>query len=112
MKVRVNNKTYSFHFQHQPNVHERMGGSAFKTYRDRPGLTQCFIDEVIDEAGKPTFRQVAAGQARCDKYDTYDKEKGRRLSLDRALKQAFPEDRVTRVLFWEIYMNRKPTVQA
>ena len=65
-------------------------------------ITVCDIVEVGEE--RP-YKIVATGVARCDSRDNFNKERGRKMSLKLALKDAgTPRDE--RRVIWSAYHNR------
>ncbi len=54
------------------------------------------------------FNLFATGTTKLSPKDKFVKEVGRKTSLERALKQVFPE-KADREVFWKAYLNRKPS---
>lgn len=70
-------------------------------YAQLIGLTDCFIEEVVE--GRPLTRDAdPLGTAVCSAHDTFDKARGRKISLARALVVLTP-DRTIRKQFWDAY---------
>lgn len=63
-----------------------------------PAYTQCWITE------RDTQQFVSKGFALCSSKDNFNREKGRKVSLSRALKN-FPKEKRTEV--WTLYFMRK-----
>jgi hypothetical protein len=76
------------------------------------GNTNCeiIINQVVDGVERTTG--IHYGGAMCMKMDNYCKETGRKISLARALKSAFPKDRDTRATVWEHYHARAEIEQT
>lgn len=59
--------------------------------------TRCIIkqnDEILE-----------TGECMCGKNDNFNKESGRKLSLSRALKSLYPNQKEKRTEFWNVYNN-------
>lgn len=74
--------------------------------------TRCDLFKVLDtmdEHGKPKLQLISAGIAHCGIFskDSFNKEKGRKLALARALKMA-GLTRDERLRVWEAYFSRIP----
>ena len=78
------------------------------------GYTECFIGPDPGE-----MPQEPQGLAMCSYLDPFNKEKGRKLALARALDTIFPTTHLTnrtdilaqrnrRLAFWTVYFNRIP----
>lgn len=90
MKVTVDNKTYRVYWRHLAGlkgIHENVSFN---------GITECRV-EPPDGASEA---KVLLGEAFCSLKDRFNKEKGRKVSLSRAL-DVFPKD--IRKKFWETY---------
>ncbi len=78
------------------------------------GLTNCIISK--DFNAKRDNPAVSHGRASCGEKDQFSKEKGRKISLARALKGLFPHNSVpnkkARTAVWIAYLNRKVEVTA
>jgi len=78
---------------------------SFDIYRIE-ALSECFIQEVIE--GVAITRDAdPIGAAFTNYKDHFDKEKGRKISLTRALQHLF-KDPTIRKEFWDAYHNRFP----
>lgn len=87
MRVQEGNKTITFDWEHS---------------EDRFGrFTRC--DVFMQEGGKNIEDGYRYGLALCAPQDNFVKERGRKLSLARAI-QDFPRE--VRVKIWETYLNR------
>jgi hypothetical protein len=104
MKVQLGSKTYSICWHH---VRDNEVNQA----------TECTIAEVID--GKRAEELIATGTAHCSFLDCYDKNTGRKISLERALLNHIPDpinpaapwiplfSKEDRVLVWETYFKMR-----
>src|SRR5438034_423772 len=62
-------------------------------------FTECHIEALLNGANIITTARKAP-------QDSFNKEVGRKISLDRALKQLFPNNKYARSRFWRIYFDR------
>jgi len=85
MKVAFDNNQYKVSWQHN-------SGELF---------TRCKI------YNNDLFQPLALGTAYCSEHDNFDRNKGRKLSLSRALDELFGQDRETRKLFWNEYYKMR-----
>lgn len=60
--------------------------------------------EGKDEHGRPLFREVANGKAKCHPSDSFSKEQGRVKAL-RAISNQL-DDKDFRTILWKTYQNR------
>ncbi len=68
----------------------------FKRHQQTNGVivTECDIFKKVgfDEAtNKPTLKLLSSGQSKCNPLDLFDKDKGRKLALERALNITYEE---------------------
>lgn len=72
------------------------------TSQDSVRATKCFIYQVDNNR---LGAVVGTGVAYCHYKDQFNKEKGRKLALRRAVQEAFPRG-PERVSVWDAYFNR------
>jgi hypothetical protein len=48
---------------------------------------------------------IAVGIAKVSKKDNYNYDKGRKISLERALQELFPDNKEKRLTFWKAYFK-------
>jgi len=95
MYVTVNNEQFQVKWIHNPqNKYPEIGTFCSITRVDKNV-------EVIPNTPNPL--QVSYGQCFVSKKDTFNKNKGRKVSLERALQQGFPK--VSRLPFWKAYFD-------
>jgi hypothetical protein len=92
MKVQVKNNIYYISFKHENNC----GKEDCRSY------THCSIKKEGEEI------PVGIGTAQLSLKDTYNKEKGRKITLVRALANAGFSKEV-KTAFWEQYRTSSPT---
>ena len=100
-------KFYSVTFAHfNPNGN----GPNAELAREGGAGTSCFICE-LDSADRKQVVTSSSGHTTLHEndYSQYDKKKGRKLALARALQVMFPgmEGRTARTFFWKTYLNFK-----
>ena len=84
-------------------------GLAFEYTRGdnhQPHATKCRLFG-IREGGEPIL--LAKGKADCSPLDNFNKSKGRKLALTRALKKLTTLTKLERQAVWEAYLNRRNT---
>lgn len=70
------------------------------------GKTKCFIHRLPLDRTEPQ-ELVASGASLCSTLDSFDKEKGRRISLKRAVEDWVPRaDKYAREAIWKSYFSR------
>lgn len=92
MRVSVDGREWVMSWQH------------FNHGQGRHNATLCFVKPADQEQG-PYPR--ADGVAECVPQDQYVKAVGRKISLGRALLNLFPDNKITRRAFWEVYLARR-----
>lgn len=100
MRVTVNGHTYVVVWQHvAPQPPNKMSADPVFTHAS----TTCFIKEVKPDDSLETLRIQTA---HCNPKDNFDKNRGRKLSLFRALAAAqLPKE--ARTKFWEKYFEMR-----
>lgn len=93
LRVVVEGDLYSIYWEHNQEW--------WKWNVDNLPGTSCTIEWC---GGEPGWTPVATGYSILHPSDRFDKEKGRKISLARALKN-WPREK--RKLIWESYFNRK-----
>jgi len=75
----------------------------FRHYKteENEGISHVTSCEIIDDRAKI----LNSGYAICSILDQFSRKIGRKISLGRALLNAFPEDKELRRKFWETYLN-------
>ena len=90
------NATYKVIFHHYNKLKKNVR-------RDWKGT----ICQIIDEERE---MQISSGQTILNPIDNYNKNLGRKLALDRALRNAHIFGREERTLFWEAYFKARGKV--
>lgn len=103
-EVKLNNKKYKVEFRHfNPAAKEPKLGTNVD-----PG-TLCVINELDNIGGDLAWVNTYTGRSTLHQNDfsSYNKDRGRKISLTNALKKAFPgeENRDNRRLFWISYFG-------
>ena len=91
-------RKYTLGFAHvrlgEPQIYKRRSGRTTLVQ----AITRCVVRD-IGNGGTP----VAEGVARCSATDRFNKERGRKIALERAL---LGFERGIRARFWETYLRR------
>lgn len=105
MIVNLNNKVYLVQFTHineQKQKVSKLSSDTKGEYRPLIRHTECKILTPIEDTEMPGF--ISIGYAKCHPNDNFDKERGRQISLSKALEDAeFSKEE--RKVFWDIYKN-------
>ena len=99
MKVKLGRLIYKVDFIHKPNNPGFMT-NVFGRERDFVGTTVC---QVFRQCAGNNLLRESSGIAFQNEVDEYTKERGRKISLARAL-EIFPKK--DRKKFWEAYLSR------
>lgn len=70
-------------------------------------VTECFINAVGPDGKVDIDNDFAYGVAYCSLFDNFDKNKGRKISLGRALKMVFLDRQAERLVFWQAYQKMR-----
>lgn len=102
IQATVNGHTISLGFRHTPLPQEDLPKVRWKE------LTSCvlLLEPERDGEGR---RILGTGVAKCSQKDVFDKERGRKLALTRALAVAFPYEvgKPLRTAIWAAYHGRR-----
>jgi len=104
--VQVGEKEYRVSFEHQPEGMFTLDSQSMDDgchFRYTPPQTLCKVYTGPKESPDQTI-----GVATLHPNDRYVKAIGRKISMTHALQEMFPEDKTTRKLFWDAYLNRVP----
>jgi hypothetical protein len=103
MKVQICNDVYFVEWRHYNSVVR----DKWKKFNNQTfASTECFITQN-EKLNKNKFVSIfAQGQAVLSKYDTYDKNKGRKVSLAKALKLS-GFDKAHKYLIWKAYFEMR-----
>lgn len=105
MIVNLNDKTYLVQFTHineQKQKVSKLSSGTKGGYKPLVRHTECKILTPIEDAEMPGF--ISIGYAKCHPNDNFNKEKGRQLSLKKALEDSeFSKEE--RKVFWMHYKN-------
>lgn len=71
---------------------------------NKSGYTTCIVDQ---QHTNTQWEILCSGKAVKHKGDEYNKEQGRMISLDKALKSTEYLSRENRIQIWNVYHNRK-----
>jgi len=83
--------------------------------KQKTRITHCALFEIPEEE-KKSIKVLCVGVAKCSIHDNFDKSKGRKVALTRALLTgdhlfSGPESKGLRELIWAAYLNRGNGVQ-
>lgn len=106
MIVEALGKKYKIGFTHDPA--ECCPGSVC------PRSTECIISELVKVDGKMTRVDVVRALSKCHAEDQFSRERGRKISLTRALQKMYPSNiesdachnKRLRQQFWTAYLSR------
>lgn len=110
MIVVIDNQEYMVHFTHvnEEAVTSRKLTNYGQELAPAKRHTECKILVPSEVEGEmPGF--ISIGYAKCHPKDNFNKEKGRQLSLSKALEDA-EFDKETRTAFWNAYRNWLPPI--
>lgn len=100
MIVEVMGKLYQIGFSHDPAV-------------VMSRQTECYIMELSEENGVRNRRIICSAAAVCHPADQFNRDRGRKISLTRALSSMYPRsgenaslNKELRRKFWAAYLNR------
>lgn len=98
--VKIGNCTYRVSFRHNMETDFKIDGSTYFV----PKSTECIIQLVTYAADQnSTYDTVSTGKSYCSNEDQFNYNKGRKLSLARALRYYL--DASYRELFWNEYFK-------
>ena len=90
MKTTINNEDFYIRFEH--NIEKKKKS------------TTCIINKKTTVDGKTEYVPISTGLSKCNLHeDKYDKDKGRRLSLERALINSHCFIKKDRTQIWNLY---------
>lgn len=81
----------------------KYGVGVFAPYHAQCRTTGCVIERFNPTT--KTWDEISTGFANCDPRDIFEKEKGRKVALTRALKDH--RDKKFRHVIWQTYLNRQ-----
>lgn len=64
-----------------------------------------FFKEIKIPKGLENRHPIFRGEAVCSKEDNFNRIKGRKVALGRALKNMFPEDKRARTSVWDVFKH-------
>lgn len=110
MIIEALGRKYQIGFSHDAPIRDEKGNQVKCTR-----CTECYITELIELDDRRARQIVSQGLAMCNKQDQFNRDRGRKLALTRALAKIFPHIegtegdmfREVRRMFWHVYLNRK-----